>query len=305
MLYDIAIIGGGPAGLTAAIYARRGGRSVVLLEKDGFGGQMATSPRIENFPGFADISGPELADRMASQAMDLGAEVELAEATELHFSDGVWTVLTDTGSLSARAVILAAGVRHRKLGLPGEEELIGAGVSFCAVCDGAFYTNRTALVIGGGNSALQEALLLSATCREVILCHRRDFTAEPMLQDRLFEQPNITAVTGVAPDAFLRDCSGALTGVRFHWVATGEPVDIACDGVFEAIGLLPENGAFSNLGLTEDGYIQAGEDTLTACPGVFAAGDCREKTTRQIATAVADGAVAALAAGRYLDSLGL
>lgn len=299
--YDIIVIGGGPAGLTAGIYARRNGKSVLILEKEGFGGQMATSPRVENYPGFAFVSGTELADKMLGQAMELGAEVELAQATAIRDEGTKKRVCTDDGDFVARAVVLAAGVRHRRLGLPGEEELVGDGVSFCSVCDGAFYAGRTVAVLGGGNSALQEALLLANTCKEVIVCHRREFTAEQALLDALFERENVTAITGVTASAFLRDEAGALTGIKLAWTLSGEEFELCCDGVFEAVGLVPENGAFSELGLDADGYILAAEDGKTAVPGVFAAGDCRKKAVRQIATAVGDGAAAALAACRWAD----
>jgi thioredoxin reductase (NADPH) len=301
-MYDIVVIGGGPAGLTAAIYARRNGKTVLVVEKEGFGGQMAASPRVSNYPGFPSVSGAELTDAMLAQALDLGAETELALVTAVRREGNFFCVVTDGGEFMAEAVVLAAGVKHRRLGLPGEEELVGNGLSFCAVCDGAFYENKTVAVIGGGNSALQEALLLADTCREVVVCHRRDFTAERHLQDELFARPNVTAVTGVVVRAFLRGASGALRGLKLAWVRTGEETEIPCDGVFEAVGLVPENEAFAGLAcLDEAGYIDAGEDCLTSCPGVFAAGDCRRKSVRQIATAVGDGAAAALAACRWAD----
>jgi len=301
-MYDILIIGGGPAGLTAAIYARRNGKTVLLIEKEGFGGQMAVSPRVENYPGFASASGAELADAMLTQAMDLGAETELALVTAVRREGDILRVVTDDGEFEAKSVILAAGVKHRRLELPGEDELIGNGVSFCAVCDGAFYEGKTVVVVGGGNSALQEALLLADTCREVVVCHRREFTAEQRLLNELFARPNVTAVTGVAVREFLRGASGALRGLKLAWVRTGEEMEIPCDGVFEAIGLAPENKAFTGLvDLDEDGYIDAGESGETSCPGVFAAGDCRKKTVRQIATAVGDGAASALAACRWVS----
>ncbi len=299
-MYDIIVIGGGPAGMSAAIYARRSGRSVLVIERAAFGGQMATSPRVENYPGFSSVSGAELADRMLEQAAALGAELELGEATGIE-PGAVKTVHTDDGDFQARAVIVAAGVKHRRLGLPGEEELTGNGVSFCAVCDGAFYAGRTAAVVGGGNSAVQEALLLAQSCEYVVLCHRRELTAERSLLDALEAQENVSVMNYVRPTGFLRAENGALRGLRLAWTESGEEFDLACDGVFEAIGLEPENGAFAPAGLDAAGYIAAGEDCRTAMDGVFAAGDCRAKTVRQIATAVADGAIAATAACRWLD----
>lgn len=300
-MYDIIVVGGGPAGLTAAIYARRSNKSVLIIEKAGFGGQMAISPKVENYPAFPSVSGAELADKMLEQALALGAEVELGEVLSIQDGDPK-LVVTEDEVYQAGAVILAAGVKHRHLGLEGEEELTGNGLSFCAVCDGAFYQGKTVAVIGGGNSALQEALLLAKTCEYVILCHRREFTAEEALQDALFEYPNIAAMNFVRPVAFLRDEAGALKGLRLAWTESGEEFELPCDGVFEAVGLEPENDKFS-VALDEGGYVKAGEDCLTDMPGVFAAGDCRTKSVRQIATAVSDGAVAALAACRYVDGM--
>ncbi len=300
-MYDILVVGGGPAGLTAAIYARRSGKSVLVVEKAGFGGQMAISPKVENYPGYASISGSELADKMLEQALALGAEVEFSEVLSIEGGD-IKTVRTEDGEFQAKAVILAAGVKHRQLGLEGEEELIGSGVSFCAVCDGAFYAGKTVVVLGGGNSALQEALLLAQTAENVILCHRREFTADVALQEVLDNYPNIACMNFVRPAAFLRDGAGTLRGLRLAWTESGEEFDLPCDGIFVAIGLEPENGRFS-VALDAAGYIRAGEDGLTDIPGVFAAGDCRTKAIRQIATAVADGATAALAAVDYINNI--
>ncbi len=300
-MYDILVVGGGPAGLTAAIYARRSGKSVLIVEKAGFGGQMALSPKVENYPGYASISGAELADKMLEQALALGAEVEFTEVLAVEGGE-VKTVRTEDGDFAARAVILAAGVKHRKLGLEGEEALIGSGVSFCAVCDGAFYAGKTVAVLGGGNSALQEALLLAQTAETVILCHRREFTADQALQDALDNFPNIACMNFVRPTAFLRDETGALRGLRLAWVESGDEFDLPCDGIFEAIGLEPENDRFP-AAQNAAGYIQAGDDSSTDIPGIFAAGDCRDKKVRQIATAVADGAEAALAAVDYINNI--
>lgn len=301
-VYDILIIGGGPAGMTAAIYARRAGRSVLIIERAAFGGQMATSPKVENYPGFASVSGAELADKMLDQAMALGAELELCEVTGIE-NGAVKTVHTDDGDFAARAVIVAAGVKHRHLALDGEEELTGNGVSFCAVCDGAFYAGRTVAVVGGGNSAVQEALLLAQNCEYVVVCHRRELTAEQTLLDALETQENVGVMNFVRPTAFLKNEDGTLRGLRLAWTESGEEFELPCDGVFEAIGLEPENAAFALAGLDEGGYIRADEDGHTAADGIFAAGDCRAKLVRQIATAVSDGAAAATAACRWLDGV--
>ena len=298
-LFDIIIIGGGPAGLTAAVYARRAGKSVLLLEKEGFGGQIASSPKVENFPGFAAISGAELADRLYSQADELGARLELEEVLEIR--DGaVKTVTTDYGAYDGKALILATGMKHRTLGLPGEDAM--GGISFCAVCDGSFYKGRDTAVCGGGNTALQDALFLSDICRKVTVIHRRDtFRGDPILVEQLKKRPNVdfamnTVVTGLLG-------SGALSGLALKNTVTGEESQLAVDGLFEAVGQLPEKKLAASVAeVDETGFVPAGEDCVTSAAGIFAAGDCRAKEVRQLTTACADGAVAALAACKYCDA---
>ena len=299
-MYDVIIIGGGPAGLTAAVYARRAGKSALVIEKDAFGGQIAQSPRVENFPGFASISGTELADRLLAQAMEQGAEVELEEAADVRVSEGVKTVVCTSGAVfEGRALIVATGAKPRALGLPHEEELTGSGVSYCAVCDGAFYANRPVAVVGGGSSALQDALLLSENCSRVYLIHRRDsFRGEQALVDALRRRENVEFLL----NAQVTELRGRheLSGVTVDQFGTART--LAVDGVFIAVGAQPDNDAFSPLlKLDAAGYADAGEDCLTPTPGVFVAGDCRAKAVRQLTTAVADGAVAALAAVHWLD----
>ena len=284
--YDIIIIGGGPAGLTAATYARRAGKSVLVLEKAAFGGQITWSPKVENFPGELSITGTELGDRFLEQAMNQGAEVELEEVTSLEKTPGGFCISTDSGTIySSRTVILATGAKPRMLGLPGEEDFIGNGISFCAVCDGAFYNGKTVAVYGGGNSALQDALLLSETCSRVYLIHRRNtFRGEAALADALKAR------------------SGELSSVLLNHA--GKEEVLALDGLFVAIGHVPDLAAFAQLlFLNEAGYAHSGEDCLTPTPGLFVAGDCRAKSIRQVTTAAADGSVAALAACSYLDAL--
>lgn len=303
-MHDIIILGGGPAGLTAALYARRNGKSALVLEKSGFGGQATFSPRLENIPGFLSISGNEFADKMLEQILALGAEVEVETAIEIRDEGSIKRVLTaEGGDYPAKAVIIATGVKHRMLGLSGEDELVGSGISFCAVCDGEYYREQTVVVAGGGNSALQEATLLAETCREVIIVQDLDrFTGEETLAQGLAKRPNVrslmeTTITGLVVE------NGALEAVSVR-SKTGEESDLLCDGLFVAIGLIPENAAFASLvSLDGRGYIEAGEDCKTSRPGIFTAGDCRVKTVRQIATAAADGAVAALAACDYIRSL--
>ncbi|MBE7008873.1 MAG: FAD-dependent oxidoreductase [Ruminococcaceae bacterium] len=301
-MYDIAIIGGGPAGLTAAVYARRAGKSVLVLEKNTFGGQITWSPRVENFPGFASITGVELGDRFLAQAMEQGAEVELEEVTGVRRGEESMALACESGAeFHTRAVIVATGAKPRMLGIARETELTGSGVSYCAVCDGAFYKDRAVAVVGGGNSALQDALLLSETCSQVHLIHRRDsFRGEQRLVEALDKRANVKFVL----DATVKELLGAeeLRGVVVE--QHGAWREIAVDGLFVAIGGEPDNAAFAPLlKLDEAGYADASEDCAAPTPGVFVAGDCRKKGVRQLTTAVADGAVAAVAAVHWLDSL--
>ena len=300
---DIIVVGGGPAGMTAALYAQRNGKSALVLEKHGFGGQITYSPKVENWPGTAQMSGNEYAEALLDQIMNQGAEVDLAEVTRIEDHGSFKRVFTDDGQeRDAKAVVIAAGVKHRMLGLPGENELVGEGISFCAVCDGDFYSGKTVCVAGGGNSALQEAILLAGKCEKVIMLQDLpDFTGEKKLQEILFSRPNVEKLTGVKITA-LNTEEGILRGVTV--TADGEEKRIACDGLFVAIGLIPENDAFAGLAdLNAWGYFDSDERCETKTPGIYAAGDCRSKTVRQLTTAVADGATAALAACRYIDSL--
>ena len=302
-MHDIIVVGGGPAGLTAAIYALRAGKSVLVIEKNGFGGQIAFSPKVENIPGTRTISGAEYADKLTDHAMDLGAEVELEKVISVEKSGDVFTVTTEEGSTyQAKAVILALGVKHRTLGLPGEEDLIGNGISFCAVCDGAFYTGQKVAMIGGGNSALQEALLLAEVCEKVTIVQNLAFlTGEKKLADALAEKTNVEIIYSTVVAEYLTD-NGEMKGLRLHNDETGAECSISVDGVFLAVGLQPENEAFSGLTTLNDwGYFDSDESCETKTPGLFVAGDCRSKRIRQVVTAAGDGAVAAMAACRYLD----
>lgn len=302
-MYDIIIVGGGPAGLTAALYGLRAGKSVLVIEKNGFGGQIANSPKVENIPGIQQISGTEFADRLLEQVLSLGADTELETVVNLNNTAGVWTAATEEGGeYQGRAVILATGVKHRMLGLEGELDLIGNGISFCAVCDGAFYKDMDVAIVGGGNSALQEAILLADTCRKVtVIQNLPDFTGEKKLVDVLTAKPNVEVIFNTVITAY-SSANGELTGVSLHNDATGADSELALSGVFLAVGLLPDNEAFSSLAaLDERGYFDSGEDCLTKTRGVFAAGDCRKKAVRQVTTAAADGASAALAACAYID----
>ena len=302
-MIDCIIVGGGPAGLTAAVYARRAGKSVLVIEKNSFGGQIAFSPKVENIPGTVSISGAAFADALVEQVMNLGADVELETVISVRKNENGFRVSTEEGStFESGAVILAVGVKHRTLGLPGEEELIGNGISFCAVCDGAFYAGQDTVMIGGGNSALQEALLLSEVCNQVtVVQNLAFFTGEKTLADALLAKDNVqvffsTLVTGYETR------NGTLTGVKIRSEETGEERLIKAAGAFLAVGLAPQNEPFSELTKLNDwGYFDSDEACTTPTPGLFVAGDCRSKTIRQVVTASADGAIAAMAACRYLD----
>ena len=301
---DILIIGGGPAGLTAGLYAARAGKKALILEKEGFGGQIAYSPRVENYPGIASVSGAELAERMLTQAMDAGCETDVATVTGLRRDGALWMAETEEGELyAAPAVILAMGARHRRLGLPSEEELCGCGVSYCAVCDGSFYAGQDVAVAGGGNTALQEARMLSEICRSVTLIHRRrEFRGEEALVKALREKENVRLLTPYAIEA-LRAEDGELAALELKQAESGETLELPVKAVFVAYGQEPATAPLAGvLERSGAGYL-LGEAGEAPVPGLFPAGDCREKEVRQLTTAVGDGACAALAACRYLEAL--
>ena len=301
-MHDIIIVGGGPAGLTAAIYGLRAGKSVLVIEKNGFGGQIAYSPKVENIPGTAQISGAEFADHLTEQVMNLGADVELENVISVEPGETV-TVRTEEGSVfEGKTAILAVGAKHRMLGLPGEEELVGNGISFCAVCDGAFYAGQDVAMIGGGNSALQEALLLSEVCRSVtIVQNLAFFTGEQKLADALSQKDNVKVLFSTVVSEYETE-GGKLVGLKLRSEETGAESRIAVDGAFLAVGLMPENEPFAALEkLNSWGYFDTDESCCTQTPGIFVAGDCRSKQIRQVVTASADGAIAAMAACRYME----
>lgn len=302
-MYDIIVIGGGPAGMTAALYAQRNGKQALVIEKNGFGGQITHSPKVENIPGEVSISGNEFADKLFSQILEQGAEFEIETVVSVESAGDKKIVKTEEGGeYEAHAVIIATGVKHRMLGLEGEDELVGEGISFCAVCDGDFYKDRVVCVAGGGNSALQEAILLSDKCKEVIMLQDLDFfTGEEKLQQVLFARDNVKKHTGVKITKLITD-NGELSGVEIE--KNGEKEEIGCDGLFVAIGLIPENEPFKELAdLNGYGYFESGEGCETKTAGIFVAGDCRSKAIRQVTTAAADGTIAALAACRYINGL--
>lgn len=299
-LYDIAVVGSGPAGLTAALYARRAGKSVLVLEKENFGGQITYSPKVENYPTKLEISGAELSEQMLEQAQAQGAVFEMDNITGIAKENDVFTLQGDYGEYQARTVILATGSKHRTLGLPNEENLVGSGVCYCAVCDGAFFKGQDVAVIGGGNTALQDTVLLAQTCKSVtIVQNLPTLTGEQALQDKIAALPNVKIIVDATVSAL--QGNDALTGLTIS--RGGNDETLAVSGVFVAIGQKPENEAFAELaGLNEYGYIVADEACTTQREGLFVAGDCRTKAVRQVVTATADGAIAALAACRYLDT---
>lgn len=299
-MYDIIVVGGGPAGLTAALYARRANKTVLVIEKGSFGGQITYSPKVENIPGFYEVTGNEFAEKLVEQVLNQDAEVECAEVLSIRDGD-VKTVVTDSGEFQGKTVIIATGAKHRLLGLPNEEKLIGEGISFCAVCDGAFYEGKTVAVIGGGNSALQEAILLSDLAKKVYVIQNLDFfTGEQKLVEKLQAKANVEIVLGNVVEKLIGE--NALEGITIKNTSTNESTDLTLDGMFVAIGLVPQNDAFKELiTLDSRGYIDATESCLTNAKGIFVAGDCRTKTIRQVITAAGDGAVAALAACDYVD----
>ena len=304
-MYDIIIIGAGPAGLTAAVYARRAEKSVLVIEKDTFGGQITHSPRVENYPGFVEISGAELADRLLEQVAEQGAMIELDQVVGIEGVPGDFTVKGLGGEYRSRAVIIATGSRHRHLGLEDEERLVGNGISYCAVCDGAFYRGSRVAVIGGGNSALQDAVLLSEGCEKVYLIQNLPYlTGEERLQKILRDRPNVEIITSSVVDRLVG--GKELRMIEITNTDSGDRYAIEVEGMFVCIGQQPENEPFANrVELNQWGYIEAGEDCMPtgSAEGIFVAGDCRSKMIRQVTTATADGAVAALAAVRFIDSM--
>ncbi|MBQ2931858.1 MAG: thioredoxin-disulfide reductase [Clostridia bacterium] len=299
-MYDIIIIGGGPAGLTAALYALRAEKSVLVLEKMGLGGQIALTDRVENFPGIAEISGFDFAEALSGQVKSLGGEIKYENVVEIRPGKEK-IVVTPKNEYTAKSVIIATGVKNRLIGAEGEEKLIGRGISYCAVCDGSFYRGKTVAVIGGGNTALQDAEYLSQIATKVYLIHRRsEFRAEERLVRKLKTLENVEFLLNTTVERFCGDQK--LSGLDLISTSDGKTRHIDLDGAFVAVGKVPQNEGFKGLvSLSDGGYVVAGEDCLTSVEGIFAAGDCRIKDVRQLTTAVGDGSVAALAASKYID----
>lgn len=301
-MHDIIVIGAGPAGLTACLYALRSGKSVLVFEKETIGGQIATSPKVENYPSIKQISGMELATNMFDQVMELGVDFEYDEIISVEKNNDIFTVKTSSDSFESKAVIIATGVKHRKLNLPNEEELIGAGISYCATCDGPFFKNQDVAVIGDGNSAFQYALLLANYCKSVTICTLFDwFLADKALVDKAKSLNNIKIITDVSTIEYLVKDDN-LSGLKFKNLKTEEISTLDVQGCFVAIGQIPDNKIFSNLvDLDEQGFIIANETCLTKTEGLYVCGDCRTKDVRQVTTAVADGAISAVQAVKYID----
>ena len=300
MKYDIAIVGGGPAGMTAALYAARAGKSVVLFEGEMLGGQILPTRKIENYPALPDVDGYTFADGLTKQITALGVQVVYATVSGIEKNADEFTLAAGKEEYVARAVILATGLKHRKLGLDGEDALIGCGVSFCATCDGMFFRRREVAVVGGGNTAVQDALVLAEYCSRVYLIHRRnELRAERNLAEQMRAKENIEFIGETVIEELSGE--GSLQSLTLRNLSTGAVEYLPVAALFEAIGQLPQNAAFANLvDLDEDGYFLTDNNCQTSCPGIFAAGDACRKTVRQLTTAVSDGTVAALAAVEYL-----
>ncbi len=302
-MQDVVIIGGGTAGLTAALYLLRAGKHVLILESEVFGGQISSSPRVENYPGIMQISGSEFTDQLLEQVTALGAQIEMERATSIQERDGMKIVITDEHEYPCKSVIIATGSKHRHLGISQEEDFIGRGVSYCAVCDGAFFRGKETAVVGGGSAALQSALYLSQFCTHVYLIVRRNvFRGEPHLVKAIEQKENISVLYNTIVSALEGDT--VLTGLTLKSTDTQTISHLPVTGLFVSIGQAPDNTAFSDiLDLDAGGYISAGEDCKTSSEGIFAAGDCRSKAVRQLTTAASDGTISALAACQYIDSL--
>lgn len=304
-MFDLIIVGAGTAGLSAAIYGVRAGKSVLVLEGAAYGGQIINTPEIENYPGIKKISGFEFATNLYNQAKELGAEIRFEKVLSVQEKNGHKIVVTKDKEYEAKAVILATGAKNRNLGIEKEQELVGKGVSYCATCDGMFYRGKVVAVNGGGNTAVEDATFLSEYVEKVYVIHRRDsFRADKAEVDRLVAKKNVELVLNSTIKALESDASG-LTGILVV-DKDGKERRIQVDGLFVAIGQAPDNEAFRNeVDLDSKGYISAGEDCSTKTAGIFTAGDCRTKAVRQLATAASDGAVAALAAVNYINGLAL
>ncbi|MDO4814336.1 MAG: thioredoxin-disulfide reductase [Gemella sp.] len=300
-IYDVIIVGAGPAGMTAAIYASRANLSVLMLEKKFYGGQMQSTGEIENYTGYEEISGPELSEKMFQHSKKFGTEFGFGQITNIREEDGVKVLTAGAKEYKSKTVIIATGTEAKLLGIPGEQEFSSKGVSYCAVCDGAFFRNRKVVVIGGGDSAVEEALYLSNLVEKVTIVHRRDeLRAQKILQDRAFAKDNIEFVWDSVPVEIKGEAK--VTSVSVKNVKTEEVTDIEAEGVFIYIGMNPQTADFKDLGILDDfGYIPTDEHLATKIPGIFVAGDVRQKEIRQVVTAASDGAIAAQSAYKFIE----
>ena len=301
MIYDIAIIGAGPAGLAAAIYGQRAGLKTITFEANVHGGQIINTPEVENYPALGKVSGVEYAMGIYEQAVGFGAEIEYKAVTDVELEGDVKTLKCNDGSeYQAKTVIIATGVVRRKLEIPGEDRFLGAGVSYCATCDGLFFKGKVATVVGGGNTALEDAVYLAGICEKVYLIHRRDeFRGSRHEVEKVLANPKIEILYDTIPLAI--EGEGSVSRLKVKNVKTEEEKTLYTSAVFVAVGLVPQNDLFEGKVGMDGGYIAAGENCLTNVPGVFVAGDTRTKTLRQLVTATSDGAIAATAAANYLD----
>ncbi|GAA4075331.1 thioredoxin-disulfide reductase [Amphibacillus indicireducens] len=303
-IYDLIIIGAGPAGMTAAVYASRANLATLMIERGIPGGQMANTEDIENYPGYESILGPDLSNKMFEHAKKFGAEYAYGMITEVINEEPYKIVVAGNKQYRTKAIIIATGAKHKNLGVPGEEELAGRGVSYCAVCDGAFFKERELFVIGGGDSAVEEGMYLTKFASKVTIVHRRDqLRAQKILQDRAFKNEKIDFIWNTVLKS-INDVDGKVGTVTLENVKTGESYEKEAAGVFIYIGLVPMTEPFESLGITnEEGYIPTNENMETSIPGIFAAGDVREKTLRQIVTATGDGSIAAENVQAYIEQL--
>ncbi|WP_239255260.1 thioredoxin-disulfide reductase [Listeria ilorinensis] len=303
-IYDVIIIGAGPAGMTAALYTSRADLDTLMIERGVPGGQMVNTAEVENYPGFDSILGPDLSDKMLSGAKQFGAEYAYGDIKGIEDGKEFKIVHAGSKSYKTRAIIIATGAEHKKLGAQGEEELSGRGVSYCAVCDGAFFKNRELIVVGGGDSAVEEGTYLTRYASKVTIVHRRDkLRAQQILQDRAFKNKKVDFIWDAGVEEIVGDGT-KVTGVRLVNRKTGEQKEVGADGVFIYVGLVPLTAAFQDLGITnEEGYIITDEEMRTSIPGIFAAGDVRVKSLRQIVTATGDGGLAGQNAQKYVEEL--
>ncbi|EAE5635015.1 thioredoxin-disulfide reductase [Listeria monocytogenes] len=303
-IYDVIIIGAGPAGMTAALYTSRADLDTLMIERGVPGGQMVNTAEVENYPGFDSILGPDLSDKMLSGAKQFGAEYAYGDIKEVVDGKEFKTVTAGSKTYKARAIIIATGAEHRKLGAAGEEELSGRGVSYCAVCDGAFFKNRELIVVGGGDSAVEEGTYLTRYADKVTIVHRRDkLRAQQILQDRAFKDEKVDFIWNSTVEEIVGD-GKKVTGAKLVSTVVGSESIMPVDGVFIYVGLVPLTKAFLNLGITDDeGYIVTDEEMRTNLPGIFAAGDVRAKSLRQIVTATGDGGLAGQNAQKYVEEL--